>query len=282
MPIHETVDGVVVRVRDMGDCNRYLSVLTAEQGRITVLSKGSHSMRSPQTAISQMYTYGNFEYYRKGTSNILKGGSVIQPFYALSADIDRMNLAAYLCDLTCELTDEGETAEEMLRLLLNSLHALSVELRPPEQIKGAFELRAAAISGYAPDLSACAHCGRGESEFFYLDVMNGALVCKECRAKRNAIPTDAVYAEDLREAEILGLLTPAVLAAFRYCVGAPLARLLSFELKDAADLDGFARLAETYVLSHVGHGFDSLNFYKTVKTGSFAIPNTATSQTKGT
>ena len=124
MPVHETVDGVVVRVRDMGDCNRYLSVLTAEDGRITILSKGSHSMRSPQAAISQMYTYGNFEYYRKGTSNILKGGSVLQPFYALSADIDRMNLAAYLCDLTCELTDEGEEAHEMLRLLLNSLQQI--------------------------------------------------------------------------------------------------------------------------------------------------------------
>ena len=90
MAKHEAIDGVVVRVRDMGDNHRYLSVLTAEKGRITLLSHGSHSVRSPQIAVSQLYTYGNFEYYSKGSTNILKGGSAIQPFYALSTDIDRL------------------------------------------------------------------------------------------------------------------------------------------------------------------------------------------------
>ena len=37
---HDVIDGVVVRVRDMGDRDRYLSVLTAEKGRISLLSKG--------------------------------------------------------------------------------------------------------------------------------------------------------------------------------------------------------------------------------------------------
>ena len=92
---HESIDGVVVRVRDYGDHDRYLSVLTADAGRITVLSKGGHSLKGPQTAISQLYTYANFEYYRKGEFNILKGGSAYQHFYALSMDIDRLNLAAY-------------------------------------------------------------------------------------------------------------------------------------------------------------------------------------------
>lgn len=265
MSNHEAIDGVVVRVRDVGDRDRYLSVLTAERGRITMLAKGSHSSHSPQTAVSQLYTYGNFEYYRKGSMNILKGGSVIQPFYALSADIDRLNLAAYLCDLTSELTDEGEEAGEMLRLLLNALHSVSLDLRPQEQIKGAFELRAAAMSGYAPDLSGCARCGKRESELFYLDVMNGALICRECNAVQNAMPKKYAEADDLREAEIIGLLSPAVCAAFRYCVSAPLERLLSFELRDPDDLTCFAKWAQVYVLSHIGHGFDSLNFYHTMR-----------------
>ena len=110
---HEAIDGIVVRVRDTGDHDRYLSLLTAEKGRISLLSKGGRSMRSAQMSVSQLYTYGNFEFYRKGDFYILKGGSPIQPFYALSMDIDRLNLAAYLCDLTCELSDEGEEAGEL-------------------------------------------------------------------------------------------------------------------------------------------------------------------------
>ena len=265
MPMHEAIDGIVVRVRDMGNCDRYLSLLTAERGRIPLLAKGSHSLHSTQAAVSQMYTYGNYEYYRKGSMNILKGGSVIQPFYSLSADIDRLNLAAYLCDLTVELTDEGEEAGDMLRLLLNSLHAVSRELRPQELVKGAFELRAAVLSGYAPDLSGCAGCGRAESELFCLDVMNGALICRECRAQRNAAVGRPSSDEELREAEIVGLMTPAVLAAFRYCAVAPLERLLSFDLHDRADREQFSRLCELYLLSHIGHGFDSLQFYHNMR-----------------
>ncbi len=265
MARHEAIDGVVVRVRDTGDHHRYLSVLTAEKGRISLLSHGSHSVRSPQIAVSQLYTYGNFEYYTKGTANILKGGSAIQPFYALSTDIDRLNLAAYLCDLTCELTDEGEPAGGMLRLLLNSLHAISMDLRPHEILKGAFELRAAAMSGYEPDFSGCANCGVKQADPFYFDVMNGAILCEKCRSEMRETPNVGVYADDLREARIIGILSPSVCEAFRYCLRAPIERLFSFDLKDAEDLKDFGKLAETYLLSHLGHGFDSLNFYHSMR-----------------
>ena len=265
MAKQEVIDGIVIRVRDVGDHDRYLTVLTAEKGRLTLLSKGSHSIRGPQTAVSQLYTYGNFEYYRRGDFKILKGGSPIEPFYALSREIDRLNLAAYLCDLTGELTDEGQEAGEMLRLLLNALHALCRGGYPQEQIKGAFELRAAAISGYEPDLSGCVRCGKTETDFFYLDVMDGALLCPEClSAGENQVPA-GTYADELREARILSRVPAAVLAAFRYCLRAPQERLLSFALTDPEDLNSFSKTAETYLLSHLGHGFESLRFYYSLR-----------------
>ena len=266
MAVHESIDGVVVRVWEGDENSRYLSVLTAEKGRITILSKGSCSIRSAQLSVSQLYTYGNFEYYRKGTRYILKDGTAYQPFYGLTIDMDRVNLAAYLCELTCELTDEGEEAGEMLRLLLNALHALSYGIRTQEQVKGVFEVRAAVLSGYEPDLSGCSVCGQRDTDPVYLDVMNGALICRDCFGRRQqAVPPADRYADDLREAEIMEPLSPAALAAWRYAASAPLERILSFELKDEADLACFARSAETYILSHIGHGFEALNFYHTMR-----------------
>lgn len=266
MAVHESIDGVVVRVWEGDENRRYLSVLTAEKGRITILSKGSCSIRSAQLSVSQLYTYGNFEYYRKGTRYILKDGTAYQPFYGLTSDMDRMNLAAYLCELACELTDEGEEAGGMLRLLLNALHALAYGIRPQEQIKGVFEIRAAVLSGYEPELSGCSVCGQVDSDPFYLDVMNGALICGSCFGSRQraAAPADR-YADDPRVAEIIEPLSPAALAAWRYAASAPLERILSFELKDEADLACFAKAAETYILSHIGHGFEALNFYHTMR-----------------
>lgn len=262
---HDSIDGVVIRVRDMANHDRYLSLLTAERGRITLLSKGSHSLKGSQTAVSQLYTYGNFEFYRRGDFYILKSGSPIHPFYALSMDIDRLNLATYLCDVAYELTDEGEAAEEMLRLLLNALYAINSDRYPHSIVKAAFELRAAVLSGYAPDLSQCGVCGCQSADPFYLDVMNGALLCSEClqkRGKRAPVSTDY---DDIREAEILSILTPAACAAVRYVAETPIERLFSFELKDDEDCKLFSACAQTYLLSHLGRGFDSLNFYHAMR-----------------
>ncbi len=263
----ESIDGLVVRVRDYGDNDRYLSVLTAERGRITILAKGSRSLKGPQTAISQLYSHANFEYYRRGEFNILKGGALHNSFYALSSDIDRLNLASYLCDVACEVTDEGEEATRLLRLMLNSLYAIAHERYPMELIKGAFEIRIAAMSGYEPDLAACAVCGRPEAAHYYLNVMNGSLHCADCFQKSGtSAPKYSPNAyDDLRESELLFFLTPAVRAALLYCLEAPLSRLFSFELTDGEDRRAFSKVAELYLLSHLERGFDSLNFYHTMK-----------------
>ena len=265
MQKHQAVDGIVIRVRDVGDRDRYLSVLTAAHGRITLLSKGSHSVRSPQIAVSQLYTYSNLEYYHHESIRILKGGSAIQPFYALSSDIDRLNLAAYFCDVAYELSDEGEEASALLQLLLNALYAVSRDLRPQELLKGAFELRAAALSGYPPDLDACALCGTEGQEELYLDVMNGSLLCADCFRRRAPKGSTSGDFDDLREADVLCPLTSAVRAALHYCVHAPAQRLFSFELPDEEDRRLFAKAAQTYLLSHLGRGFDSLQFYHTMR-----------------
>lgn len=263
---HESIDGVVVRVRDMADHDRYLSVLTAEKGRITLLSKGSRSMKGQQMGVSQLYTYGNFEYYRRGDFYVLKGGTPIQPFYALSMDIDRLNLAAYFCDVACEITDEGEQAGDPLRLLLNSLYAVSKDLYPQEIIKGAFEWRAATLSGYGADLDGCRACGEREAEGLLLDVMNGCLVCSECLSRRGSVPRGREAYDDIREADVLCPISPAVAAALHYCAQAPMERLFSFELHEKEDLAAFSRAAQVYLLSHLERGFESLNFYHGMRT----------------
>ena len=259
---HEAIDGVVIRVKDYGDHDRYLTLLT-KFGRMTLLSKGSHSLRGGQRGVSQLYTYGNFEYYRRGaTMPILKGGSPIQPFYGLSTDLEKLHLAAYFCDLAYELSDEGEEAEELVRLLLNSLYAVSNDRYPMDLVKAAIEFRLSALSGYAPDVSACATCHTVDAEYFYLDVMNGALVCSNCLSKKSDLK---IAPEDPTEASLLCRLSPSALMALRYLLTAPAERLFAFSLEEGRERDEFCHAAETYLLSHLERGFDSLQFYHSLQ-----------------
>lgn len=257
-----TTDALVIRVQNHGENDRLITLLTRE-GRICVAAKGARSMKSKLSSLTQPYVYGNFEIVRKGSYSYIRSGMSYEMFYGLRDSVEKLFLSAYVCDLAYELTGEEAECGEIMRLTLNTLYAVTRGLRPLPQIKAAFELRAAAISGYMPELSGCEECGRENPENVYFDVMNGALICSECLEKRGRVQAGGSFG-DIREASVLTPLTPSALAAVRYVLGAPDEKIFSFALSGGEDMDAFCRAGEDYLLNHLGRGFDSLELYYSV------------------
>lgn len=260
-------DGIVTRVTDHGASDKIINIITPEYGRIGVFVKGGRSPGGKTTAISQLFTYGNFEIYKKNSAYWLRGGEVINPFYDLSIEIAGLALATYLCDLANELTDEGDTDEnrEILRLLLNSLYLIGRRKKDKAIIKSVFELRVAAISGYCPEVSYCAYCKEQNPDLMYLDIMGGKLICTDCLSKRGKKVDISKEFEDMPEASIICPVSSSVVAAMRYIIYAPQDKIFSFNLKDDNEIHDLSKACETYILSHIGRGFDSLEFYNAVK-----------------
>lgn len=259
-------DGLITRVHEVGASDKLVNIITPDRGRIGVMVKGGKSPSSKMTPISQLFTYGNFEIYEKNSMYWLRGGSVTDSFYGLSGDITRISLATYLCELANELTDEDEDCAEILRLLLNSIFLISKGEKSQEVIKAVFEMRSAAISGYQPELFGCAYCHAEISDYLYLDVMGGKLICTECQAKRGKrIPRVSKEFDIDVEASVLCGMSPSTLATLRYIISASEKKVFSFALNDDEDMRDLSRACEAYVLNHLGRSFDSLDFYKLVK-----------------
>ena len=257
-----TTDGLVLRVHGIGENDKLLILLTPLQGRITVAVKGGRSLKCGSLSATQLIAYGNYEINYRSGYKWLRGAHAERQFPSLCSTLDNISLASYFAEVAENLSDENEPAEDILRLTLNSFYALEQQKKPPKQIKAAFELRAAAISGFMPDLDECRGCRKTDSEVMYLDVMNGRLLCADCMHKAAlAARRDQARSEDIREAQIQLPITPSVLHAVRYVLHAEPSRFLAFSLTED-ELDGFAKVAETYLLSHLGHGFDTLEFYK--------------------
>ena len=261
-----TVDGLVLRSQNYGENDKLVTILTAE-GKQTVLAKGARSMKSKIKNITEPFVYANFELNQKGGAiSWIKGGSSTEIFYNLREDVEKLFLATYICDIANELSGELQDSSDMLRLTLNTLFAIVKDLRPIAQIKAVYEIRAAAISGYCPNLDYCERCEVEEAEVTYFDVMNGALVCSECLNKRGEIfkRNLALTCDDIRERNVLIPLTPASRTAIRFSIGAASEKIFSFTLSEAEDLKTFAKACEEYLLHHLGHGFDSLDLYYSI------------------
>jgi DNA repair protein RecO (recombination protein O) len=210
-------------------------------------------------AATEPYTWSNVEYYEKNGVKWVKNASARESFAGIRYDIDKLFLAAYIADVTAELSDEREPAGEILPLSLNALYKLSGD-GECDRVKAAFELRAACIAGFAPNLGICDRCHGELSGDVHLDVMNGCVICRECflHAQNQLIPVH----EELGERVLLLPMNPSALAAFTYvCTAAP-KRIFAFRLADEESRAQLSAAAEAYLLHHLERGFASLENYK--------------------
>ena len=92
-----TTDGLITRSYPSGEHDRIVHLVTPEHGRLSVMVKGGQSKTNRHAAITQLFTYGNYELYHKsGEMYWLRGGSVLHSFYDLTSDLTAMALATYL------------------------------------------------------------------------------------------------------------------------------------------------------------------------------------------
>ncbi|MBQ8850504.1 MAG: DNA repair protein RecO [Clostridia bacterium] len=259
----KAVDGLILREAPIGENDKLLTVLTAEEGRITLTAKGARSMRSKVLSVCRLFTYGNFEYYEKNDRRWLSGGSANNSFFSICEDLERFSLASYIVQVADDITGEGVDASDVLKMTLNTLYCIEKGLKPHWQIKAAYELFAVSVSGMSPDLSECDLCGEGDKSEYWADVMNGSIMCAECMKKKNGgLPLPEL--DEYSARNILMPLDASALCAARYILSAPVSRIFAFTVTDTESIERLCKFAETYLLNHLERNFDTLDFYKAV------------------
>ena len=238
-------DGLVVRQVNYKDNDQILTVLTKEHGLMTLKARGVRSRSSRLKGACQLLAYSEFTVFENRGFHTIDEANAIQMFPELRTDIELLSLASYFAQVAEVLSQEDMPNPELLSLTLNALYALCRRLCTPELVKVAFELRAACLGGYTPELSGCAVCGDPEPDRF--DVRGGILCCASCSA-----------GEGLRLP-----VSPGSLAAMRYLVSCDAKRLFSFRLEGRAAKE-LCDLTETYLQTQLERGFYTLDFYKSL------------------
>ena len=147
-----TIQGVVLRVSDYNDHDALLTVLTRKHGKLTVKARGLRRKNSPLAAVCQLLAYGEFTVFEYRGQYTINEAHVLNLFQNLRADLAQLSLASYFAQVAEVLSQEDYPTPDLQSLLLNCLYGLSNLKQPLDQVKAVFELRAACLSGYTPDL----------------------------------------------------------------------------------------------------------------------------------
>ena len=177
--MYMTIQGIVLRVTDYNDRDALLTLLTQQHGKLTVKARGLRRKNSPLIAPCQLLAYGEFTLYEYRGQYTINEAQAIELFTPLRRDLTKLSLGTYFAQAAEVLSQEDYPSPELQSLLLNCLYALSRLNVPEIQVKAVFELRAACLSGYTPDLFGCHICGNQNPERF--DLSAGQLECQSCR-----------------------------------------------------------------------------------------------------
>jgi DNA repair protein RecO (recombination protein O) len=172
------VEGLVIRSIDYGESNKIITLLTPAYGKQGIVVRGAKKLKSRYGSLAQLFTYGDYSYYKTGTLGTLNSGEIIESFRELREGLEGPAYASY----AAELTDRAINDEEAAAYLFHQLKACQIALaggKDPQVVLRVYEMKVASSAGYAPVLDECVSCGRQEGPFRFSCSAGGAL-CFQC------------------------------------------------------------------------------------------------------
>ncbi len=215
MTVAASVTGMVLSTMPIGDYDKRLVILTKEKGKISAFAKGARRQNSAFLACSQPFSFGEFMVYEGRSSYSLASVDISNYFEDLRKDLEAAYYGMYFCELADYFTHENEDGTPILKLLYQSLRALSQASIEKHLVRVVFELKILTLYGVAPQVFGCVKCGK-RSEFYYFTSEAGGMLCSDC----------------LKNTEKSIKITDATIYTMQYIISSTIEKLYTFTVSE--------------------------------------------------
>jgi len=145
-----TVTGIVLSAAPVGEYDKLVVLLTKDRGKIRAFARGARRMNSPLMAAANVFAFGDFQIYEGRTSYSISQASIQNYFSELMTDFEGACYGQYFLEFADYYTRENVDACDYLRLVYQSLRALSVPSLARDLVRYIYELKAMVYSGECP------------------------------------------------------------------------------------------------------------------------------------
>lgn len=208
-----TLTGMVLTTMPVGEYDRRITILTKERGKIAAFVRGARRPKSTMVAATNPFCFGEFEAYAGRNSYTVVRANVQNYFQEISTDLDKTYYGCYFLEVADYFSMENSDCREQLKLLYQTLRALSVKSLSPRLVRRIYELKTLVYHGVYPNVFACAGCGKKEDLIWY-DRKKRCVFCKSCAADTKM------------------RLSPAALYTLQYIITVPITKLYTFTVRE--------------------------------------------------
>ena len=246
-----TFTGLILTSKNVGDYDKWVTILTKERGRIGAFVRGARRPKSQVLPAGSAMVYGTFTAYEGRDSISITGCDISEHFTSIKNNIDLIWYATYFMEVADYFARDGMDERERLRLLYRSILALSEESFSKEHVKMVYELKTMVINGDAPNVFECMCCGKRDGEngeegapvhLSHFSMNHRGAICDECAREAGG--------EEISQ---------SVLHAMQHISAAPVEKLFTFVLKDPA-FSELLSIIIRYRHRYMEHSFNSERF----------------------
>lgn len=146
------VTGMVLKTAPIGEYDRRVSILTKERGKISAFARGARKQNSRFAAAAAPFCFGEFKLYEGRTSYNMMEAGISNYFEALREDFESAYYGMYFLEIADYYARENSDEKELLKLLYQSLKALSHPGLSNRLIRYIFEMKSMVVEGEFPGI----------------------------------------------------------------------------------------------------------------------------------
>jgi len=237
--------GIVLREVNTGEADKIITVLTAEEGKISIAAKNARRAKNSLSSGTQLLCFSDYMLFKGKELYNMSSCEVIESNYEIRNDIVKLTYCSHILELIMDNVQEGDPSESILQLLLNTFYVIAKTDRSLELITRVFEFRFMALLGYEPHVTNCINCNKVDAEKIYFHLDNSGLVCSECvNLKGRVIP-----------------LLPGTVKALKYIMCINPQKLYNFSLSEDS-IRELSVISKRYIKEHLGKEYNKLDYLK--------------------
>jgi DNA repair protein RecO (recombination protein O) len=174
--------GVVLRTYKLGEADRIVVLMTAENGKVRAVAKGVRKTTSKFGARLEPLSHVRLLLYRGRELDIVSQAESVEPMAPLLSTLDRASQGMAVLEAADQLGLEREPNPQLYRMLVGALRTIAD--RPAPLVVPAFYWKLLAAEGLRPELGACVRCGETEPDVALVafDLGEGGVLCRACRS----------------------------------------------------------------------------------------------------
>lgn len=115
------IKGIVIKKIDFGEADRIIIVFTESFGKLEILVKGIRKSKKRDISAVEILSFSEFTLYKKDEKYILSSADLIEYFFEIRSNLEKLEVVSYILILINKLIFPGEKKREFFQRIKGAL-----------------------------------------------------------------------------------------------------------------------------------------------------------------